>query len=525
MYRAAASSCRGDCIVYRKSGRKILTGRHRKPGRNKLQPMPDRYIGRGLQVMHAADIGRQDQLRLAGSQIGQLGRAQAFRQLRSTSSQRVSVEMGLVGVIGTQLWHHLYIDGSLGPNLHFNDGMRDAVRLIFAPRTIVNADPPMPSQINPNVPAAMDTIIRRALEKDLYSRYRNGAEMAQDLSSVRYQIVDDNWVALDTSRLEILKRLEFFQGFEEVELWEVLRISTWREIAPDTLLMREGAEEAGFGILIEGEVEVSVEERAICRLGVGEVVGEMAYLNQDAPRRCATVVTLTPVTYLEVNNAALALATEECFQRFQKKLVATAIRRLAAADHSLASHGEAAHKPAAVDTLEAADQRLRHGEHGLARRNRRRIGGDFVHTAEEIVEGGGQAGAAIAQQAVHLANLVGIGIQFRESRLCGHCLVREELVVDALHRRHVGALAEITGAGELRRVRALDDLLAVEAGRGGIADVVAGRQQARLGRRQSRYADIEYARAHVRSRFQPLTALIRKTCVIRSDRCATSGRR
>ena len=34
--------------------------------------------------------------------------------------------------------------GSLGPNLHFNDGMRDAVRLIFAPRTVTNAEPPAP---------------------------------------------------------------------------------------------------------------------------------------------------------------------------------------------------------------------------------------------------------------------------------------------------------------------------------------------------------------------------------------------
>jgi N-methylhydantoinase B len=34
--------------------------------------------------------------------------------------------------------------GSLGPNLHFNDGMRDAVRLTFAPRTITNAEPPAP---------------------------------------------------------------------------------------------------------------------------------------------------------------------------------------------------------------------------------------------------------------------------------------------------------------------------------------------------------------------------------------------
>ena len=34
--------------------------------------------------------------------------------------------------------------GSLGPHLHFNDGMRDVVRLTFAPRTVVNADPPAP---------------------------------------------------------------------------------------------------------------------------------------------------------------------------------------------------------------------------------------------------------------------------------------------------------------------------------------------------------------------------------------------
>jgi asparagine synthase (glutamine-hydrolysing) len=37
----------------------------------------------------------------------------AYRTLRAGSSQRVSVEMGLVGVFSTQLWHHTFIDGSL----------------------------------------------------------------------------------------------------------------------------------------------------------------------------------------------------------------------------------------------------------------------------------------------------------------------------------------------------------------------------------------------------------------------------
>ena len=37
----------------------------------------------------------------------------AFRQMRPDSLPRMSVEMGLVAVVATQLWHHLYIDGNL----------------------------------------------------------------------------------------------------------------------------------------------------------------------------------------------------------------------------------------------------------------------------------------------------------------------------------------------------------------------------------------------------------------------------
>jgi asparagine synthase (glutamine-hydrolysing) len=37
----------------------------------------------------------------------------AFHQLRADSYQRISLEMGLVGVVATQLWHHTFIDPSL----------------------------------------------------------------------------------------------------------------------------------------------------------------------------------------------------------------------------------------------------------------------------------------------------------------------------------------------------------------------------------------------------------------------------
>ena len=38
---------------------------------------------------------------------------QTFQHLRKWSPQRTSIEMGLVGVLAMQLWHHTFIDGSL----------------------------------------------------------------------------------------------------------------------------------------------------------------------------------------------------------------------------------------------------------------------------------------------------------------------------------------------------------------------------------------------------------------------------
>ena len=60
--------------------------------------------------------------------------------------------------------------GSLGPNLHFNDGMRDVVRLKFAPRTVVNADPPAPVSNYQMVNLLLVDVILEALAKFIPTR-------------------------------------------------------------------------------------------------------------------------------------------------------------------------------------------------------------------------------------------------------------------------------------------------------------------------------------------------------------------
>jgi len=55
--------------------------------------------------------------------------------------------------------------GSLGPALHFNDGMRDVVRLKFAPRTITNAEPPAPVSSYQMVNLLLVDVILEALAR------------------------------------------------------------------------------------------------------------------------------------------------------------------------------------------------------------------------------------------------------------------------------------------------------------------------------------------------------------------------
>jgi non-specific serine/threonine protein kinase len=209
---------------------------------------------------------------------------------------------------------------------------------------IINAEIPDITKLNPQLPAEFDRIMHRVLEKDTYTRYKSGADFAKDLTAVRYGIVGDNDDSgeRDHKRFNVLRRITFFKEFDDLELWEALRLCVWRDMETKVTLMQEGEADKRFHIIVSGLVEVSTSGKALCRLGAGEVVGEMAYLHPDQPLRNATVVTLEPTTVVEFNAAALNLASEELQQAFHNVLLATVLNRLRAANAALAKYGDIA---------------------------------------------------------------------------------------------------------------------------------------------------------------------------------------
>jgi CRP-like cAMP-binding protein len=72
------------------------------------------------------------------------------------------------------------------------------------------------------------------------------------------------------------------------------------------------------------------------------VVGEMAFLHPSDSLRHATVVTLEPTLFLEINSAALDLSSDEVRERFNKVLLVKVLGRLREANKALAKLGQTA---------------------------------------------------------------------------------------------------------------------------------------------------------------------------------------
>ena len=192
---------------------------------------------------------------------------------------------------------------------------------------IVNMEAVPVTQINPDIPELTNQVITRAMEKDLYSRYRLGAEMAKDLSAVRYQILEEDQVVPNEARWKAIRGLALLGKLDDIDIWELLRLSQWRDLPPATVLMREGEAGGPFGLVLEGEVEIEAGSRAIDKAVRGDMLGVMEWLDSEASSRSTRATTLTRVVYLEINPAAFAFATDELASEMRRLAIDSLLKR------------------------------------------------------------------------------------------------------------------------------------------------------------------------------------------------------
>jgi serine/threonine protein kinase len=191
------------------------------------------------------------------------------------------------------------------------------------------------------VSPAVDGVIRKALAKDPADRYPNWDTFAQALSG----LISDHQVprghlqgVLDSERFNLLRALDFFSKFGDVELWEVVHRARWQRFPLGHALYRRGAEGRTFHIMAQGSVEVYRNHKRVALLGAGTSVGEMAYLapSPELRQHSTDVVVTEPATTISFTPEAMQQISPACRHLFDEAFIRVLVRRLHAAHEALA---------------------------------------------------------------------------------------------------------------------------------------------------------------------------------------------
>ena len=218
----------------------------------------------------------------------------------------------------------------------------DAVQQQAIMHQIYHGTAPPLSTLREGVPEPLQALIERSLAKDRDLRPASWEEFSQALSRLSAQtpqLRGPLQEVLDSERFTLLRSLDFFADFGDVELWEVVHRAAWHRHSFGHALYRKGEEGNSFHIVTQGRVEVYRDGRAVASLGAGSAVGEMAYLAPNPALRVHTVDILVsqPATTVSFTPDSLERLSLPTRYLFDKAFIRVLVARLHAAQEAAAA--------------------------------------------------------------------------------------------------------------------------------------------------------------------------------------------
>ncbi|HYA47253.1 MAG TPA: serine/threonine-protein kinase [Burkholderiales bacterium] len=204
---------------------------------------------------------------------------------------------------------------------------------------ILNTPPVRPAMLRPDLPPLLDQIVMKAIEKDRRRRYQAWLEFGKDLSQAFTALRLAGQSVSDSEKFNGLRDMPFFEDFDDVALWEVVRIGSWKEMDAGSVIIREADQGDSFFLLIEGEVTVTLLGKQLNTIRPGGCFGEILYFSDRVERRTTTITAATSVTVIEIKADALRAATDTCQVGFNKAFMRVLVDRLTQANLRLAGRG------------------------------------------------------------------------------------------------------------------------------------------------------------------------------------------
>ncbi len=191
---------------------------------------------------------------------------------------------------------------------------------------IINERQPPLRTYRTDVPEILEKIVFHALEKDTAKRYKMGLNMAADLSLAFDYLEQPQEDITEKERFTLVKSLEFFRGFSETEIWEIIRACQWQEYNKGCEIIVEGDIDDAFFVIAAGSVEVVRETKVVGELAQGDCFGEMGYLAHS--QRTATIKAKSYVKLMKINGTLIDQLSVGCQLHFNKVFLRTLVKRL-----------------------------------------------------------------------------------------------------------------------------------------------------------------------------------------------------
>lgn len=192
---------------------------------------------------------------------------------------------------------------------------------------ILHLEPTPPSRLRPELPPTVDPIVLRMLSKAPGDRYGNWAEVALELARLGRMSVYDQIVP-DSEKYSTLRASTLLKDFDELEIWELARLATWRRVPAQDVLVREGEPGDSLFVLARGAAKVMMQGRLLDVLRAGDCFGDMAFVQGPGAMRSATVQTSTDAIVSEFPRTTLANLTVESRLHLANALLRVMAERL-----------------------------------------------------------------------------------------------------------------------------------------------------------------------------------------------------
>ena len=151
-----------------------------------------------------------------------------------------------------------------------------------------------------DLPESLNPLFDKMLARSLEDRFADWPSVLSALSAHSSKSAQNQPTATDrpaeAELYDDLRRLPLLAPLNDAQLWELLRISKWRKVKPNYVLMREGDKAFSCYLLLKGEAKIMQRGKLMALLDAGTLFGELAFAEAEPSPRTATVITTNETT-------------------------------------------------------------------------------------------------------------------------------------------------------------------------------------------------------------------------------------